>query len=45
MTHVSYRAKGEPPYEADVDYVVESLASALERDDLHEVAGGRIAAN
>ena len=31
--------------EADVDYVVESLASALERDDLHEVAGGRIAAN
>ena len=31
--------------EADADYVVESLASALDRDDLHEVAGGRIAAN
>ena len=30
--------------EADVDYVVESLATALERDDLREVSGGRIAA-
>lgn len=31
--------------EADVDYVVESLAAALEREELHEVRGGRISAN
>jgi perosamine synthetase len=30
--------------EADVDYVVESIATALDRDDLREVTGGRIAA-
>jgi perosamine synthetase len=31
--------------EEDVDYVVESLASALEHEELHEVRTGRIAAN
>jgi perosamine synthetase len=30
--------------EADVDYVVESVAAALERDDLRDVSSGRIAA-
>ena len=30
--------------EADVDYVVESLASALDRDDLREASGDRISA-
>jgi perosamine synthetase len=30
--------------EADADYVVESLATALERDDVREVSGGRISA-
>ena len=31
--------------EADADYVVESLATALERDELHEVRSGRISAS
>jgi dTDP-4-amino-4,6-dideoxygalactose transaminase len=31
--------------EQDVDYVVESLASALEREELQEVRGGRISAS
>ena len=30
--------------EADADYVVESLATALERDEVREVSGGRISA-
>ncbi len=31
--------------EEDVDYVVESLASALEHEELHEVRTGRISAS
>ena len=31
--------------EADADYVVESLAAALEREELQEVRGGRISAS